>query len=492
MRGKIVIILAILAIFILALAGCERVPGTNMLKIKPPVNDDLSIAGEWKVETYKVLENNMYPKDDINKLINKKIYISDSMVNIDSQIFKNVNYKLKVVEGNYCISYQSKYNVSNLGVNNVNVITAADKNNVIFDFFSIDSTEGYVYYRGILLKVKKIGDIKDQDFIASDGEANINSLSVNEDSSETGVLMGLKVPIKTDSGKIGYKYMTLWINYKDNKVSIHEAPYILFPRMTGMWTVFPRYTYENGFYKQFFDVNPLNGKQKDNVPKTLDGNYNLYQSINYIGNDYIGLETYKGNDFKGEYPYYKMVPIDIFSSNKGVALEDIYNNQINPVFSAAFQSELNNLNPNQKKLVDNNVNYKNFTLLRQQGKWIIQGKISPVNDNYPSYNFDTNIKPNANLVKYDTLYVPWRLLRADMPTIEDAYTSPNGKLAIILIKGELLVYKINNNNKLEGSPIFRYDLNEGAKVIMAEWCSGDYVTYWNTSFEEYKKKVEEE
>ena len=82
------------------------------------------------------------------------------MVNIDSQIFKNVNYKLKVVEGNYCISYQSKYNVSNLGVNNVNVITAADKNNVIFDFFSIDSTEGYVYYRGILLKVKKIGELK--------------------------------------------------------------------------------------------------------------------------------------------------------------------------------------------------------------------------------------------------------------------------------------------------------------------------------------------
>lgn len=492
MKSKIIIILAALAFLILGFAGCEKVPGTNMLKIKPPMNDNLSIAGTWQVKSYKVLESNMYPKGDIEKLINKKIYIDNTTVNMDSQIFKNVNYKLKIVEGNYMISYQDKYDVSKLGVNEVNVITAADKNNVIFDFFDISDSNSYIYYRGILLNVEKVGGVTEDDFLPKPGESSINSLAVNENSTATGVLMGLKIPYTDkNSNKQLYYYKTLWIKYVNGEVSVEEAPDILFPRMTGMWTVTPKDIIQNGYYKQYFEVNPINGKQQNDLTNSYTGNFNIYQSINYIGNDYIGLETYKGNNFKGNYPEYKMIPIDIFSLDKGVALEDIFNNQINSVFRTAFEGEYENLNQMEKTKVNANVNYKDFTLLRNEGKWAIEGKISPLNQDDPSYNFATNIKPNANLVKYDTLYVPWRILRADIPTIEDCYTSPDGKLAIIFIKGELLAYKISNN-KLEGKPIFRYELPENSKVIMDEWCSGDYVTYWTTSFDEYKKKFEED
>lgn len=492
MKSKIVIILAALAFLILGFAGCEKVPGTNMLKIKPPMNDNLSIVGTWQVKSYKVLENNMYPKEDIEKLINKKIYIDNTTVNMDSQIFKNVNYKLKVVEGNYMISYQDKYDVSKLDVNKANVITASDKNNVIFDFFNINDNNSYIYYRGILLNVEKIGGVTAEDFLPKPGEASINSLAVNENSTATGVLIGLKVPYTDkNSDKQLYYYKTLWIKYVNGKVSVEEAPDILFPRMTGMWTLTPKDTVQNGYYKQYFEVNPINGKQQNDLTNSYLGNFNIYQSINYIGNDYIGLETYKGNNFKGSYPEYKMIPIDIFSLDKGVALEDIFTNQINSIFKSSFDAEYENLNKEEKTKVNANVNYKDFTLLRNEGKWTIEGKISPLNQDNPSYNFATSIKPNANLVKYDTLYVPWRILRADIPTIEDCYTSPDGKLAIIFIKGELLAYKISNN-KLEGKPIFRYELPENSKVIMDEWCSGDYVTYWTTSFDEYKKKFEED
>ncbi|MGL5414164.1 MAG: hypothetical protein ACRDAU_00715 [Clostridium sp.] len=489
MKSKIIIVLAALAFLILAFSGCERVPGNNMLKIKAPINNDLSISGVWKVDSYKVLEDNMYPKGDISHLIKENIYIGNNEINMDNQIFKNVSYKLKVVNGNYCIAYNAKYYVSDLGVKSVNVITAADKNNVIFDFFNITPDSGYIYYRGVLLKVSKVGEVKDSDFIPQNGEANINSLSVNENSTETGVLIGLRTPTTNDKGTENYTYKTLWVSYVNGKVKVEEAPDILFPRMTGMWTVMPKEQDINGYYKQYFSVNPFNGKGKSIQNAALQGNYNLYQSINYIGNDYIGVQTYEGNNFKGDYPNYKMIPIDIFPLNKGVALEDIYNNTINPVFQKAFSSEYSNLSGAEKTLVNGNPNYKDFTLKRIEGKWEIQGKISPLNQNNPSYNFNTNIKPNSNLVKYDTLYVPWRILRAEMPTIEDAYTSPDGRLAVIFIKGELLVYKINNN-KLDGKPIFRYNLNDNDKVIMAEWCSGDYVNYWDTSFNEYKKQME--
>ncbi|WP_297630112.1 hypothetical protein [uncultured Clostridium sp.] len=492
MKSKIIIVLGILAFLILGFAGCEKVPGTNMLKIKPPVNDNLDISGAWKVKSYKVLEENMYPKEDISKLINKEIYINDTTVNMDSQIFKNVNYKLKVVQGNYIISYQEKYTVAKLGVNSTNVITAADKNNVIFDFFNISDNNSYIYYRGILLNVEKVGPAAEKDFLPTDGEASINSLAVNENSTATGVLMGIKVPyVDKDTNKQLYYYKTLWVKEVDGKVSVEEAPDILFPRMTGMWTVTPKDTVQNGYYKQYFEVNPMNGKQKNDLTSSYNGKFDIYQSINYIGNDYIGLETYKGTKFKGDYPEYKVIPIDVFSQDKGVALEDIYNNQINEVFKGAFESEYSNLNATEKTKVNGNINYKDFTLLRVEGKWTISGKISPLNDDNPSYNFLTSIKPNSNLVRYDTLYVPWRILRADIPTIEDGYTSPDGKLAIIFIKGELLAYKVSNN-KLEGKPIFRYELPENAKVVMDEWCSGDYVTYWTTSFNQYKKKFEED
>ncbi|MGL4849170.1 MAG: hypothetical protein ACRC28_09635 [Clostridium sp.] len=490
MKSKIIIVLAALAFLVLAFSGCEKVPGNNMLKIKAPVNDDLSISGTWKVESYKVLESNMYPKSDINHLIKENIYIGNNEINMDNQIFKNVNYKLKVVSGNYCIAYNEKYYVSDLGVQSVNVITAADKNNVIFDFFSITPDSGYIYYRGVLLKVSKIGNVTKSDFTLKNGEASINSLSVNESSTETGVLIGLKTLITNDKGTENYAYRTLWVSYANNKVNIEEAPDVFFPRMTGMWTIIPKEKNINGYYKQYFEVNPFNGKGKNIQNEALQGNYNLYQNINYVGNDYIGVQTYEGNDFKGNYSNYKMIPIDIFPLNKGVALEDIYNNGINPVFQKAFSDEYNNLNGEEKTLVNGSPNFKDFTLKRSEGKWDIEGKISPLNSNNPSYDFETNIKPNSNLVKYDTLYVPWRMLRAEMPTIEDAYTSPDGKLAVIFIKGELLVYKINNN-KLDGKPIFRYNLNENDKVIMAEWCSGDYVSYWNTSFNEYKNQMEE-
>ena len=75
--------------------------------------------------------------------------------------------------------------------------------------------------------------------------------------------------------------------------------------------------------------------------------------------------------------------------------------------------------------------------------------------------------------------------------MKDAYISPDGRMAIIILEDELLIYNISGG-RLSKEPVERYPLKNGEKVIMAEWCERDYVDYWGNAFKEFKKEMNKE
>lgn len=489
MKNKL--ILFILAIFtLLSLNGCSGMDVNQMIEIKPPINNNLAIRGRWQIIGCKVLDKNIYT-DNVESLKGKIIDIGNKHINIDDKTYDDVDYKLKVVKDDYHISYQAGFTIKNLGVksDHVDMITANDKNNIIFDFFHIDDNKSYIYYQGVFLTVKRFGDILDETFKKNDKLMN-SPTHVEKVKTDLGLYLAFKQPRKKnkDGTYTDEKYKTLWISYKKGKIQkIEQAEGIIFPRMSGIWTLEKKTLNKNNKHQEYFVANTIDGKEKEgNVIISSDND--IYRSINFISNDYISTEKYEGNNFKDKFPQYEILPVDNLSTEKSLVIQDIYSKNTNLTYKHNFESAYDKLTDEQKGLCKKDIDYSNFTMKRENGKWILQGKISPFNNDDDSYNYKLSITPNNNLIKYDTLVIPWRVLKNKVPFIEDAYISPGGNLAVIIINGEVLIYEIKNNT-LSEKPIERYDIEKGEQVIMAEWCENVYVDYWGNSFKEFQKKL---
>ena len=79
------------------------------------------------------------------------------------------------------------------------------------------------------------------------------------------------------------------------------------------------------------------------------------------------------------------------------------------------------------------------------------------------------------------MLIPWKDLKGRFPFIEDAYTSPTGRIAIIIFNNKLFVYELEEGS-IKGNSLISIDLNEGERVIMSEWATGSYVDTWTKAF----------
>lgn len=494
MRSKIILSIIII-ITLFSLTGCGSIDPNQMVEIRSPRNYNLAIKGKWQVTDYRVLDKNIYDGGKVEDLKEQIIDIGNKNINIDGKTYNDVGYKLKVVKRDYYISYESDFTIKDLGIQNedVDIITANDKNNIIFDFFHIDNNKSYIYYQGVFLTVKKVGDITEDTFENANEKLLNKSTDMDKTKEDLGLYIAFKQPrqLKEDGTYTDEQYRTLWISYKDGKIQpIESAKGIIFPRMTGIWTLDKRVLDKDGKHQEYFVANTVDRKGKESSA-ILNSDKDIYRNINFISNNYISTEEYSGYNFQNKFPQYEVLPIDNLSIEKGFVIQDIYSNEINARYKRDYENAYAELTIRQKELSKKYIDYSNFTMKRETGKWILQGKISPLSTDGESYDYKLSIKPNDNLLKYDTLVIPWRVLKNKVPLIKDAYTSPDGTMAVIIINGELLVYEIKNNT-LDEKPVERFELKKGEQVIMAEWCASDYVDYWGNSFKEFQKEKNKE
>ncbi|MGL5084429.1 MAG: hypothetical protein ACRC68_01685, partial [Clostridium sp.] len=276
------------------------------------------------------------------------------------------------------------------------------------------------------------------------------------------------------------KYRTLWISFKDGKLmTTIEKPDIIFPRINGIWSLKNRIISKDDGYKEYFEVKSLDSKST--FIHEENNSTNTYRNITFVGNNYIGIEEYKGDNFNNIFTDYKVIPVDNINSISGLDIGDIYSKDINSKYEFEYEKALDNaLGSSINSSEVSEIDYSNFTVKRKDGKWGLVGSLGIINSSRQNEEYLLNLRPNSIMLNYDNLTIPWKVLKAEIPFIRDAYISPNDRLAIVLFEDNLAIYEVKDK-MLKGAPLASIKI-DNEEVIMAEWATYGYVEKWSKVF----------
>ena len=476
-------LLVFISIFTLTI-GCSKVNGKDTQSIKAPDNENLIIRGTWKIDEINILDDEIENKEETLSLKDSLISISNTKISIFNNIYTNPSFKLKVVKDDYVLSYELNTKLSDIidSRDNIDVISLIDSNKLIGEFIILDDNNGYLFYSGILLKLSK-EDINpiEIDMANNKFEAEVVAEDYNSD---VGVMLALKTPrVKNEDGTYTNEtYRTLWISFKDNKIKpVIQKDNIILPRLNGIWTIEKLIEEKDGNRIEYFTSKPIDGKLDSYIVE--DSNVSIYKDINFISNDYISIERYEGNSFNNTFSRYQTIPIDNINSKQGLSIEEIYSNEVTEKYERDFNEAFENLTQENTEKYISIVDLTNFTIKRVEGKWSLIGSILKSKSDKENIDYKISISPNKKILNYDSLLIPWKTLKGSFPFIEDAYTAPTGRIAIVIFDNKLLVYEMEDRN-IKGSPLCYINLNKNEKVIMAEWASGSYVDTWSKAFKD--------
>lgn len=488
----------VLVINIFIFSGCSIVDERSKSGIETPLNNSLEISGAWKAEIHTVLEGGIISEEDKKIITDNNIVIDNDKIIIGKDSFGMVKYKLKIVQNDYIISYENKYSLSELITQeeNLKVYTIVYQNKMLAEFYYNGEDASYLYYDGVIFKLSKtvneISQLKEGEMTEIAQESTFSAVD--------NISEGLYLTLRNEGdGSIGGEsYRTLWISTKNGVLQdVKEKDNIIVPRLKGIWYIEPVIYKDknNNLDYQYFVSSQIESKTPQEVSsKGRDMNVNmlnntyLHRKINFIGNDYIATEvTTNASVYKSN--YYEVLPIDNLSSASGVPIDDLFRqSEIKINYQNSYKEALSEIDSNNTFKTSSTLDYSNYTLKRENGRWYIYGRISSVNST-DYQDFATDISPLKTLLNYDNLSLSWKVLKGLNPYMLDAYTSPNKSLAIVALKDELVIYKIVNGTILE-EPLKRIPLEGNETIIMAEWCSSSYIDRWDNVFKTNSKVVE--
>lgn len=273
-----------------------------------------------------------------------------------------------------------------------------------------------------------------------------------------------------------YSYKTVWIAFSNNELHpvLEKNNLIFLPRKSGFWDVkvnavsaksrqediiTAKSETSNNVLKQAVPVlDPA--KWKNKVGK-------ITKCINYIGNDFLSLEIEgTGKDIStGEKWYeeiYQTQPVDNLNTLKGLSISDIAGSSAPSILLDDRSTALKQINAD--KIINSDFE-RNFSLVRSVGHWHIRGGINYIQNNTERFiDYSVNIIPSSKIVFYDNLNISWTAIKDRLHEAMDAYTSPDGQLAIILSQSRLYIYRIENGS-LSTSPIEKSALMKMIKLL---------------------------
>ncbi|GFZ31373.1 lipoprotein [Clostridium zeae] len=450
-----------------------------------PTVISLDINGSWKATKYVIMDGG--DKNEAEDLLTKRISFNSGLAAIGHNYLGNPRYKLKVVNRRDFLANEYKWTENIFSDNkDVEITSVSDDNNVFCDFIKLDNNSGLLIYKNVLYNLTKTDDstlgqwdvgvnVKSEDSIA-----NLNK-NYND---PIGVLIGLKSSReKLSTGQYGpAEYRTLWVSFKDDKLSEpKEIKDLLVPRMNGFWTIKVNYTENKGYLDEEFEVTQVNEKEQVSKVRAMSLGYDLYRDISFVGNDYIATQYYKGNNFKNNYFADQILPVDNTKTLKGVDINTLLGEEAQKSFYKAWNNQVGNLsNEAKEKLNVGTPNFENYTMIRKNGHWVIQGKISAIDqDNFNGASFNINYPPTKKLVNHDKLFVSWNSIKVVVPAAVDAYTAYNGRLVFIVTKDKIDIYQIRNGSIVTNS-IGTINLKDNESVVMCEWVvTGQSVDKWD-------------
>lgn len=511
-------ILAILLIVSLALSACSSPTTDSAEKIVSPQNQLMPIKGTWEVS--KILTTENFNEEDKEEWLTKIIQFSDSYMSIGEYILENPQYQMKRVSGEQYLLFNSKSLPKDFVFPNkeVEVITVIDEDKFFCEVLLIKENELILKIQNSSFYLSKVSDEIDEYISSESDKENNENMNIQMDKEgvvNTGVLIGLRSLNKNNNDPIrDYNYRTLWISSTNSEINpILEMENIFFPRRSGFWKIQMENAKDGYRSEDYIVANNIlveNNKEEiqlkskimqseglslkvADIDQELDldrwgeRNGEVKRKINYVGNDYISVETtgsggYIFGNEKWEKSKLELLPIDGLPNGKGIKISDLLEETGVISMKSAWEKAVNYLKIDNHNILYREELLENFGLERRLGHWFLSGRINYIKDkefNVADYNI--GLIPPSKVVFYDTLLVPWTNIKDRVPRALDAYTSPNKDIAIVLTKREILIYDIIGN-ELGSYPKEKLELKEGETIIMAEWATGHYVENWANTF----------
>ena len=531
----------VLVIFAITLTGCSKAVPEHADRIESPSIQEVPFAGTWVLE--KNISGNLAElADSYDPMQGGVVGFSQNSLLFDGKIYYDIRYKVKRVNVYEYFLHKKDGLPETLDCDNCEIVvtTVYSSDNFLFEFIEDENGTKVAVIDDSYYSMKKTSDDFSTDQKVAINESEQNALDDSRDNEQpvrSGLLLGVRIPVKTADGLGGYKYGTYWISTTDN--SAHQVLYaddIYLPRMDGFWKLIVEERLEQQRLEDTLiarKVSNIKGKLTEGVLESLadDIETRISKAIVYVGNDYVCVEnsfySNNGDEFAqsgsgveaggsaasggavvgapgapggaaasgaagvagaaGELPRIvektlRTLPVDNLSSVDGIKISDMAGENGIMAMENAIADVLKNSGYEGILIYDNDSQEKNFALYRKTGHWFFKGRIDPDGrGQLPFMDFNLNLLPPSNMVAYDALHVPWTEMKDKLPLAIDIYTSPNEDIAIVLTRSEILLYAIENR-RLSEQPIARLRMEEGSTVIMAEWGMGDYVTSWEKSF----------
>lgn len=485
------------ALFLLfLLSGCAGPPWETAGRIVPPENGNGPLAGKWVIE--QELNSGQNSRAADQTWVGKTAQFSRDAAMVGEYTWPNPIFKVKKVNTEeYLLSkYLSLAGDLAIKSTEVYVVTMLTADNFLGEFMKIDDRTALALVQNKALYLKKTSDTVDSSLTTAVAAQDTLEPSKSGKPGTSGVLLGLKTPVKVDGQEqrtSNFTYRTLWLAASNKGLHpVLEGKDIFFPRQSGFWKLKVRRVEEGARAEDLLLAYDVSTKDPEEA-LALDSLYwlnrdgFLARSLSFVGNDFVSFEIDGGGAFSDSGQSWfdnslQVNPMDNLATRQGIKLSDLAGDKGAQAFSNARSPVLRTLVKQDDVEVGAGGQEQNLGLVRKNGHWFFQGRISYRKSGRPGYlDFNINLVPPAKLVSFDTLYLSWQNIKDRVPDAVDAFTSPNRDLAIVATKARLYLYTINKG-RLESEPLTKLDLNEGETVVMSEWATGFYVDNWEQSF----------
>jgi len=313
---------------------------------------------------------------------------------------------------------------------------------------------------------------------------------------EYSLLLGLGYENECKIGNIDAGFMqnlkTICVTTENDSLKIiADIPELILKRDTSYWRIGIKRSVYNRCTKDLLWVSPL-GTEPDikGIDVDCGENCDLYEEyeINYANEKYIVVtNSGEGSCRESAHPSswhdYYWILIDNFAK-KYDWIGDLALNipdDIPKIFNKAFYENFlkdgkkvyDTLDKETKRALEETPS--KVYLMRQNGKWHSGGEYywnSEV-DRGTTAEFEVSTLPPYSLVGYDSLSIPWDTIKTYIPNANDAITSPDGKVLVVIVGRSLNVYNLINS-EIPSSPSIKYEIKgSGLNIISIKWFRDD-------------------
>lgn len=488
------------AFLTVAFSGCAPTITENGDRIARPSNSAAPFYGTWELESCTDGKLEGGTPDAGAFLDSETVSFAQDKLAFEGSQYTNISYKVKRVGSEEYFLHKSAGIPEELKAfkGDILVVTVYSEDNFLFEMLtssdndlSKSQVDIFASIDDQFYRMKKISS----DFTEVSGasrEVSVQSASGGGDSNallRSGLLLGVRIPVRTKDGAGDYKYGTYWISSENR--TLHPVLYaddIFLPRKDGFWKL---KTYKGMGAEGTEDmlvaykVSNADKLQMQSIFSNTSGQMETgtRQAVVYVGNDYVCVEkTIYGGSGGSAMKILRTLPVDNLSNIDGIKISDIAGVNGTIAMESAVSELFKNSGYEGATKTDENEQAKNFALYRKTGHWFFKGRLNmDQKEQLPYMDFNLNLIPPEDMVAYDVLQVAWTTVKDKLPDAIDVYTSPNKDIAVILTRDRILVYAIDNK-RLSDSPIATFKLEEGSSVIMAEWGIGEYTPIWEKSF----------